>query len=78
MTFNVVEEDSAALQSVIDGTNDYNFHPIPVDRLGEVQNQYADQLKLYTPANTYYYFMNTRLSRSTSSRSAGRELRGRP
>src|SRR5688500_9694043 len=61
MTFNVVEEDSAALQSVIDGTNDYNFHPIPVDRLGEVQDQYAEQLKLYTPANTYYYFMNTRV-----------------
>ncbi len=61
MTFNVIEEDSAALQSVIDGKNDYDFHPIPVDRLGEVQNQYAEQLKLYTPANTYYYFMNTRL-----------------
>ena len=61
MTFNVIEEDSAALQSVIDGQNDYDFHSIPVDRLGEVQNQYADQLKLYTPANTYYYFMNTRL-----------------
>jgi peptide/nickel transport system substrate-binding protein len=60
MTFNVIEEDSAALQSVIDGQNDYDFHSIPVDRLGEVQNQYADQLKLYTPANTYYYFMNTR------------------
>ncbi len=61
MTFNVVEEDSAALQSVIDGNNDYNFHPIPVDRLGEVQDQYAEQLKLYTPANTYYYFMNNRV-----------------
>jgi len=61
ITLEVVEDDSAALQSVIDGRNDYNFHPIPVDRLGEVQNKYADQLKLYTPANTYYYFMNTRL-----------------
>ncbi len=61
ITLNVIEEDSAALQSVIDGRNDYNFHPIPVDRLGEVQSKYADQLKLYTPANTYYYFMNTRL-----------------
>ena len=45
MTFTIMEEDSAALQSVIDGTNDYSSHPIPVDRLGEVQNQYADQLK---------------------------------
>jgi peptide/nickel transport system substrate-binding protein len=62
MTFDVIEEDSAALQSVIDGTNDYNFHPIPVDRLGEVQNNYGEQLKLYTPANTYYYFVNTRLA----------------
>lgn len=61
MTFNVIEEDSAALQSVIDGQNDYNFHPIPVDRLGEVQDQYAAQLKLYTPANTYYFFMNNRV-----------------
>lgn len=61
MTFNVLEEDSAALQSVIDGQNDYNFHTIPVDRLGEVQDQYAAQLKLYTPANTYYFFMNTRV-----------------
>src|ERR687897_479130 len=41
MTFKVIEEDSAALQSVIDGANDYNFHPIPVDRLGEVQVQDA-------------------------------------
>jgi peptide/nickel transport system substrate-binding protein len=62
MTFTIVEEDSASLQSVIDGRNDYSTHPIPVDRLGEVQNQYADQLKLYTPANTYYYFMNNRLA----------------
>jgi peptide/nickel transport system substrate-binding protein len=62
MTFTIVEEDSASLQSVIDGQNDYSSHPIPVDRLGEVQNQYAEQLKLYTPANTYYYFMNTRLA----------------
>src|SRR6266540_2066685 len=41
ITLNVIEEDSAALQSVIDGRNDYNFHPIPVDRLGEVQSKYA-------------------------------------
>ena len=61
MTFTIMEDDSASLQSVIDGNQDYTSHPIPVDRLGEVQNQYADQLKLYTPANTYYYFMNARV-----------------
>jgi len=61
MTISIVEEDNAALQKVLSGQADYDFHPIPVDRLAEVQNKYGDQLKLYTPANTYYYFMNTRL-----------------
>ena len=40
--------------------DDYDFHPIPVDRLGECRTSTRDQLKLFTPANTYYYFMNTR------------------
>ena len=29
------------------------------------RTKYADQIKLYTPANTYYFSMNTRLRRST-------------
>jgi peptide/nickel transport system substrate-binding protein len=62
MTVKIVEDDSAALQQVINGQADYDFHPIPVDRLANVQQQYGDQLKIYTPANTYYYFMNTRLA----------------
>lgn len=61
MTFKIVEDDSAALQQVINGQADYNFHPIPVDRLADVQQKYGEQLKIYTPANTYYYFMNTRM-----------------
>jgi peptide/nickel transport system substrate-binding protein len=60
MTFKIVEDDSAALQQVINGQADYDFHPIPVDRLADVQQKYPDQLKIYTPANTYYFFMNTR------------------
>ena len=60
MTFKIVEDDSAALQQVINGQADYDFHPIPVDRLADVQQKYGDQLKIYTPANTYYFFMNTR------------------
>jgi peptide/nickel transport system substrate-binding protein len=61
MTVNIIGDDSAALQSVIKGTNNWDFHPIPTDRLAEVQNKYGEQLKIYTPANTYYYFVNTRL-----------------
>jgi peptide/nickel transport system substrate-binding protein len=60
LTFTVFTDESAAVQSVIDNTNDYDFVAIPVDRLGEVQQNYAERLKLYVPANTGYFFMNTR------------------
>ena len=60
ITVKIVADDSAALQQVINGQGDYDYHPIPVDRLADVQQKYGDQLKIYTPANTYYYFMNNR------------------
>jgi peptide/nickel transport system substrate-binding protein len=60
ITVKIVADDAAALQQVINGQGDYDFHPIPVDRLSNVQDKYADQLKVYTPANTYYFFMNVR------------------
>jgi peptide/nickel transport system substrate-binding protein len=60
MTFTIVQDDAAALQQVINGQADYDFHPIPVDRLANVQSKYGSQLKVYTPANTYYFFMNNR------------------
>jgi peptide/nickel transport system substrate-binding protein len=60
MSVKIVQDDSAALQQVINGQADYDFHPIPVDRLADVQSKYGDQLKIYTPANTYYFFMNAR------------------
>jgi len=62
ITVKVVKDDSAALQQVINGQADWDYHPIPVDRLANVQQEYGDQLKIYTPANTYYYFMNNRLA----------------
>jgi peptide/nickel transport system substrate-binding protein len=62
ITVKILEDDSAALQQVINGQADYDFHPIPVDRLADVQQKYGDQLKIYTPANTYYFFMNNRLA----------------
>jgi peptide/nickel transport system substrate-binding protein len=61
MTFNVVATDEAALQSVLDGDNDYDFHPIPVDRLPAIRQEHGDRLRVYTPANTYYFFLNTRV-----------------
>jgi peptide/nickel transport system substrate-binding protein len=62
ITVKIVEDDSAALQQVINEESDYDYHPIPVDRLAEVQQKYGDRLKIYTPANTYYFFMNNRVA----------------
>jgi len=60
MTINIIGDDNVALQRVISGQDDYDEHQIPADRLASVQAQHADQIKVYTPANTYYFFMNTR------------------
>src|SRR5690348_15200708 len=61
VVFKIVEDDAAALQQVINGQGDWDFHPIPTDRLASTQQKYGDRLKIYTPANTYYFFMNTRV-----------------
>ena len=57
----ILSDDTAALQTVLNGKSDYDFRTIPTDRLPEVQKKYKNQLKLYTPANTYYLAMNTRV-----------------
>jgi peptide/nickel transport system substrate-binding protein len=59
MTIDVIGDDSVALQRTISGTDDYDFHQIPPDRLSTTQQKYGSQIKVYTPANTYYFFMNT-------------------
>jgi peptide/nickel transport system substrate-binding protein len=62
MTIDIIGDDSVALQRTISGTDDYDFHQIPPDRLSATQQKYGDQIKVYTPANTYYFFMNTRVA----------------
>jgi peptide/nickel transport system substrate-binding protein len=62
MTIDIVGDDTVALQRVISGQDDYDFHQIPPDRLSTTQAKYGDQIKVYTPANTYYFFMNNRVA----------------
>jgi peptide/nickel transport system substrate-binding protein len=62
MTIDIIGEDSVALQRTISGQDDYDEHQIPPDRLAATQSKYADQIKVYTPANTYYFFMNNRVA----------------
>lgn len=56
----IITDGSAALQSVLSGQSDYDFQPIPNDRLPQVATKYKAQLKYYTPANMYYFFLNER------------------
>ncbi len=56
----IITDGTAALQSVLGGNSDYDFITIPNDRLQSIQSSHASQLKIYTPADTYYYFLNTR------------------
>jgi peptide/nickel transport system substrate-binding protein len=62
MTVDIIGDDTVALQRVISGQDDYDFHQIPPDRLASTQQKYGAQIKVYTPANTYYFFMNTRVA----------------
>jgi peptide/nickel transport system substrate-binding protein len=62
VTGTIITDPVAAYQSVLGGKSDYDFQPIPNDRLGEAQNKYKDQLRIYTAANTYYYFLNNKLA----------------
>jgi peptide/nickel transport system substrate-binding protein len=53
-------DPAKALDAVINDKVDYTLHLLPPKRLPELRRQYRSQLRTYTPANTYYVFMNTR------------------
>jgi len=54
----IITDPVAAYQQVVSGKSDYDFQPVPNDRLPEAQSKYKDQLKIYTNANTYYFALN--------------------
>jgi peptide/nickel transport system substrate-binding protein len=60
MTIDIIGDPGVALTRTLNGQDDYDFQQPPVDRLAEIQSKYADQIKVYTPANTFYFFMNNR------------------
>ena len=54
----IITDPVAAYQQVVSGQADYDFQPVPNDRLPEAQSKYKDQLRIYTNANTYYFALN--------------------
>jgi peptide/nickel transport system substrate-binding protein len=61
VTGKIITDPTQALQTVLGGSSDYDFQPIPTDRLAQVKSKYSSQLHLYVPANTYYFFLNSRV-----------------
>jgi peptide/nickel transport system substrate-binding protein len=57
----IITDPVAAYQRVISGQADYDYQPVPTDRLPEAQSKYKDQLRIYTNANTYYFAINNRI-----------------
>jgi peptide/nickel transport system substrate-binding protein len=53
-------DPTKGLDRVLKSDADYTLHLLPPKRLPALRRQHAAQLRLYTPANTYYVFMNTR------------------
>jgi peptide/nickel transport system substrate-binding protein len=60
MTIDIIGDPGVALNRTLNGQDDYDFQQPPPDRLASLQQSHADQLKVYTPANTFYFFMNNR------------------
>jgi peptide/nickel transport system substrate-binding protein len=62
MTISIFGDPGIALTRTLKNQEDYDFYQPPNDRLAELQSKYSDQIKVYTPANTFYYFMNNRVA----------------
>jgi peptide/nickel transport system substrate-binding protein len=57
----IITDPVAAYQKVVSGQADYDYQPVPNDRLPEAQQKYKEQLRIYTNANTYYYAINNKI-----------------
>jgi peptide/nickel transport system substrate-binding protein len=62
MTIDIIGDPGVALNRTLNGQDDYDFQQPPTDRLTEIQSKYPNQIKVYTPANTFYFFMNNRVA----------------
>ena len=58
ITITVYGDPGIALTKTLSGAEDYDAQQPPPDRLSQLQSQHADQIKVYTPPNTFYFFMN--------------------
>ena len=67
VTWDIVPSASVALQRVLTGKDDWmGYYEIPSKRLPAIERSRRSRLKLFTPPNLRYFFMNTRVPPFTS------------
>jgi ABC-type oligopeptide transport system substrate-binding subunit len=62
VTIDMFDDPALALKKTLDGQYDYDALEPPTDQVASLQSKHKDQIEIYTPPNTYYYFMNTRVA----------------
>lgn len=54
----IYTDNAQSAQSVAANHSDYDFLAIPTDRLASYEKKYGSRIKIYTPADTFYFFLN--------------------
>ncbi|MBV8562274.1 MAG: ABC transporter substrate-binding protein [Actinobacteria bacterium] len=63
VVWDLVASDLDAYQRVVRNEDDWlGYHPIPPAKLDAARRNHGRRLRIFTPANTYYFFMNTRVA----------------
>jgi peptide/nickel transport system substrate-binding protein len=67
VTWDIVPSASAALHRVLTGKDDWmSYYQIPSKRLPAMEQKHESRLRIFTPPNLMYFFMNTRVPPFTS------------
>lgn len=63
VTWDIVPSAGLALRRVLTGKDDWmSYWPIPQKRLRGIEKKYSSRLRVFTPPNLLYFFMNTRVA----------------
>jgi peptide/nickel transport system substrate-binding protein len=67
VTWDIAPTASAALHRVLSGKDDWmSYYQIPSKRLAAIEQKHKSRLRIFTPPNLVYFFMNTRVPPFTS------------
>jgi peptide/nickel transport system substrate-binding protein len=63
VTWDIVPNSNLALRRVLSGKDDWmGYWQIPHKRLAGIEKKYSGRLRVFTPPNLLYFFMNTRVA----------------